>query len=137
MSRSSPPGPPPEISHGEAYSERGFWRKLARAGGKAGIFVLEKALTLFYCLKDSETPAWAKGVIVAALGYFIFPLDTIPDFVPMAGYADDLGTLAIAFTTVVAHIKTVHSEMAREQLRRLFGPKIKQVSSREDLPPPA
>jgi uncharacterized membrane protein YkvA (DUF1232 family) len=137
MSELLPPEKTPQIPHDKVYSEQGFWRKLARSGGKAGIFVLEKALTLFYCLKDPETPAWAKGVIVAALGYFIFPLDAIPDIIPLAGYTDDLGTLAVAFTTVLAHIKSSHSDSAREQLQRLFGPKVKQVSSQDELPPPA
>lgn len=34
-----------------------------------------------------------KALIVAALGYFILPLDLIPDFIPIAGYGDDAAVL--------------------------------------------
>ena len=50
---------------------------------KAGKEVIEKALILYYCLQDDDTPAWAKTTIIGALGYFISPIDAIPDLVPV------------------------------------------------------
>jgi uncharacterized membrane protein YkvA (DUF1232 family) len=43
-------------------------------------------------------------VIYGALAYFIFPLDAVPDFVPMTGYTDGLGVLAAAVATTAAYI---------------------------------
>ena len=39
-------------------------------------------------------PAADKGVIIAALGFLISPLDCIPDPIPVAGYTDDALAMA-------------------------------------------
>lgn len=36
-------------------------------------------------------------VIVAAIVYFVTPVDLIPDFIPVAGFIDDLGVLVWVF----------------------------------------
>ncbi|MEZ5501353.1 MAG: DUF1232 domain-containing protein [Halioglobus sp.] len=87
-----------------AYSEKGFWDKLKHYGKTAGREVVEKALLLFYAAQEEKAPAWAKGTIVAALGYFIMPLDAIADLTPAVGYADDLGVLVLAVAVVATYI---------------------------------
>ena len=62
---------------------------------------------------DADTPVWAKGIIIGALGYFISPVDAIPDIVPVVGYTDDLGALAIALAAIAAHIKDEHVAKAK------------------------
>jgi uncharacterized membrane protein YkvA (DUF1232 family) len=106
--------------HAKEYSEESMWAKLAGFAKTAGKEVVEKVLTLFEALKDKDTPGWAKGVIVAALGYFISPVDAIPDIVPFAGFADDLGALAVALSTVGVHIKDSHVKAARATLKKWF-----------------
>ncbi len=103
-----------------AYSEEAFWKKIAAAAIRAGREILLMVLTLYYCLQDPDTPPKAKAIIVAALGYFIVPLDAIIDFVP-GGYADDLGVLAMAFAIVLIHIKAEHRQRANEKLALLLG----------------
>ncbi len=103
------------------YNESSFWKKLKASAVSAGKGVIEKALTLYYCLIDRDTPAWAKSVIVSALGYFILPIDLIPDLIPVAGYSDDFVALAFAIGIVAAHIKSEHKEKAKEQLKIWFG----------------
>jgi uncharacterized membrane protein YkvA (DUF1232 family) len=44
-------------------------------------------------MKDPSVKWYRKAIIVAALIYFIVPIDTIPDFTPLFGYLDDLGVL--------------------------------------------
>lgn len=102
------------------YSEESLWKKLGSFAATAGKEVVEKVLVLFEALKDKDTPGWAKGVILAALGYFILPTDAVPDLLPFAGYADDLGALAAAVATVAAHIKKEHVDKARATLSRWF-----------------
>ena len=87
-----------------AYSESGFWSKLKRYAKTAGREVVEKALLLYYAAQEEKAPAWAKGTIAAALGYFIVPLDAITDLAPGVGYADDLGVLVLAIAAVAAYI---------------------------------
>ena len=103
------------------YSEKSFWEKIKKYAIKAGSEVIEKALILYYCFKDKDTPLWAKGVILGALGYFICPIDAIPDITPVVGYADDLGALIGATFTVGANIKKQHRKAAKEKVEDIFG----------------
>lgn len=105
----------------EEFSEDGFWRKVKTFAKAAGESVLEPALKMYYSAADAETPAWAKTVIWGALGYFISPVDAIPDVTPIVGYADDLGVLTAALATTAAHIKDEHVSRARETLARWFS----------------
>ncbi|MGC4013140.1 MAG: YkvA family protein [Luteolibacter sp.] len=118
---------------GRWYTARRLWSKLSRAAKFAGDKVLFTALILFYCLQDKDTPAWAKGVIVGALGYLILPVDLIPDAIPGVGYSDDWGALVGALGTVAAYIKDEHKEKARSQVDRLFG--AKNQATPPPLPP--
>ena len=109
------------------YSEEGFWKKVGKVG--KSVPFLRDALAMFFCLLDSTTPVWAKGVIIAALGYFIFPLDVIPDFLfPLdvipdflfpIGYTDDAAIVATALIAVRMLIKEEHWQKADEIFRGL------------------
>jgi uncharacterized membrane protein YkvA (DUF1232 family) len=114
-----------DTDYSGAYSESRFRTKLARYALSAGQAVVEKALVLFYALRDPGTPTRAKAIVIGALGYFIMPLDAIPDLIPGAGFIDDLGAIAIALTLVAAHIKPVHFDKAEKAAIRIFNPKIK------------
>jgi uncharacterized membrane protein YkvA (DUF1232 family) len=103
------------------YSEDFFWEKVKRVAKKAGREVIEKALILYYALKDSDTPLWARTTIIGALGYFISPLDLIPDVIPVIGYLDDLAVMAAAIATVGAHITRGHCRLAKKKLKEWFG----------------
>ena len=104
-----------------AFNDDSFWAKLTGFAKAAGSEVVEKALWLYYAFKKDDTPVWAKTTIVAALGYFIFPIDAIPDVVPLVGYSDDLGVLALAVTTVAAYINEDVKVMAKTKMRDWFG----------------
>jgi hypothetical protein len=54
-------------------------------------------------------------------GYFISPIDAIPDFTPVIGYSDDFAVLSLAVVTVAAHIKKIHGKMARKKLKAWFN----------------
>jgi uncharacterized membrane protein YkvA (DUF1232 family) len=108
-------------AHQQHYSEESFWSKLTGYAKTAGSKVVEKALTLYYTAASPNTPLWAKTLIFSALGYFIFPIDAIPDFLPVVGYSDDLLTLAGAVTAVTAHLSPEHTQKAKEAMQKLFG----------------
>ena len=102
------------------YTDDGFWSKAKEFARAAGEKVLEPALKLYYTSRDPETPTWAKTTIYGALGYFISPMDAIPDITPVVGYADDLGVLVAAVATVAAHIKKEHAKRAKQTLSEWF-----------------
>jgi uncharacterized membrane protein YkvA (DUF1232 family) len=110
------------LSYQAAYSTPRFWRKLARHARGAGRQAVEKALWLFYALQNPATPTWAKRVIYGALGYFVFPLDALPDLAPLAGYTDDLAIMAAALATVAVYITDDVKRQAADKLRQWFGP---------------
>lgn len=87
------------------FSDAAFWGKIKNYAKKAGKSVLEPALKMYFALNDKDTPIWAKTTIIGALGYFISPIDAIPDLLPVVGYTDDVGVLVAALAAVSAHIK--------------------------------
>jgi uncharacterized membrane protein YkvA (DUF1232 family) len=119
---------PGRLSAPRWYSAPRLWRTLKKASISAGRKTLLTALILFYCLQDRDTPTWAKGIIIGALGYLVLPTDLIPDLIPGAGYGDDWGALVAALGTVAAYIKDEHKTKATAQVDRLFGS--------PDAPPP-
>lgn len=107
--------------YASTYSETRFWQKLTRYATVAGREVVEKALWLFYAAQSPNTPRWAKTAIYGALGYFIFPLDAIPDFAPIIGYTDDLGVLAAALATVSMYVTEDIKLRSRSTVEKWFG----------------
>jgi len=107
-------------NYSDGYSEESFWEKIKKYAIKAGKEVIEKALVLDYCFLDGDTPAWAKGVILAALGYFISLVDAIPDVAPIVGYADDLGALIGATAAVAVHMKREYIDKVKGELGELY-----------------
>ncbi len=105
----------------EEFSVAGFWDVVGKLSRRGGRKLLSAALTLFFCLKDPETPAWAKSVIVGALGYLIFPMDVIPDAIVGPGFTDDWGVIFGAMAAVVTHIKQEHRSKAASYADRFLG----------------
>lgn len=102
------------------YTESSFWSKVKKTALAAGRELIEKALWLYYAIIDSDTPTKAKLIIAGALGYFISPIDVIPDFIPFVGYTDDLAVLVGAIMTVASNIKDIHKEKAAGRLKEWF-----------------
>ena len=45
-------------------------------------------------MRDAFVGWHRKAIVIAALIYFISPVDTIPDLTPLFGYLDDLGVIS-------------------------------------------
>jgi uncharacterized membrane protein YkvA (DUF1232 family) len=110
-----------ENQFGKEYSDEGFWDKVRKYAKAAGESVLEPALKMYYAATDSDTPVWAKTTIYAALGYFISPVDALPDITPVVGYTDDLGVLVAALAATASHLKEEHVKKAKETLAQWFA----------------
>ena len=103
------------------YSEESFQEKLQDFAKTAGTQVVYAALLLYYLMKDKKIPLKAKLTITAALGYFILPIDAIPDFIPLAGFGDDLGVLIFALSQINSYITPEMRAKARLQLKQWFN----------------
>ena len=73
------------------FVEENLWSKLEKAGKKISFAKDIKAL--YNYMLDSNVAWYRKAIVVAALIYFISPIDTIPDVAPLFGYLDDLGVI--------------------------------------------
>jgi len=102
------------------YSEDSFWKKLKGFAGKAGIKVVYLALLLYYMLIDEAVDLKSKLTIAASLGYFIFPLDLLPDLLPIIGFTDDLSVLMFAMAVVKGKINETHRLKARNTMELWF-----------------
>ena len=103
------------------YSEESFWDKIKKYPKKAGRQVLELSFQSYYAYQSPETPAKEKAIILGALGYFIFPIDAIPDLTPLIGYTDDLGALLMAIYFVAGCITPQMVLKAKIEVDKLFG----------------
>jgi uncharacterized membrane protein YkvA (DUF1232 family) len=98
-------------SEAESKARVGF---LAKARGHLKkIPMAREAVALYFCLLDPSTPVWVKGIVAAALAYFVLPLDAVPDILPFVGLADDASLLAAAYASVSAFVTADHLEKAR------------------------
>lgn len=103
------------------YSETSLWEKLRRTAKSAGMKVIYPALLLQYMMKSEDVSLKTKLIISAALGYFILPIDFIPDFAPLIGFTDDVGVLLLILRQVATKVTPEIKKNAREHLHKWFG----------------
>ena len=99
-----------------------LWKKLKKVAKKAGRKAVYYVLVLYYVSRDPSVPRSMKLKVLGALGYFILPLDFIPDVILGLGFTDDLAALAWALFTMRKYITPEIERKARERLREWFGP---------------
>ena len=63
------------------FTDSKFWEKMKEVTKKVELKVTSYALILYYVLQKDEVPLKDKIIITGALGYFILPVDLIPDFI--------------------------------------------------------
>ncbi len=103
------------------YDEGKFGSKLPKVARKAGSRLVYAALLLYYVLQSPAISKADKTKIYGALGYFILPLDIIPDFIPMAGFTDDLAAVIWAVHVVWKNITPEIKARAAAKTREWFG----------------
>ena len=96
---------------------RGFWPKMRKVA--AHVPFASEALAVWYCARDEETPVAAKGMMFAALAYFVMPFDAIPDFIAGIGYTDDAAVFMAVLALVGKHLKPRHRAAAKAAVARL------------------
>lgn len=94
----------------------GFWPKVRKIAGQ--IPFMDDLTAAYFCALDPKTPTKVRGVLMAALAYFVVPTDLIPDVLLGVGFTDDATVLATAIGIVSGHIKPSHREAAARLLMR-------------------
>ena len=83
--------------------------------------LLYAALLMYYAFRRSDTPAWAKRIVMGAFVYLFSPVDAIPDLSPFIGYTDDLGVLMYGLVMIAAYISEDVRASARHTLSTWIG----------------
>ncbi|MFG1299256.1 YkvA family protein [Xanthobacter sp. V3C-3] len=96
---------------------RSFWDKM-RANA-ARIPFAEDAVASYYAAFDRQTPLKVRATLLAALAYFVLPVDLTPDFLPLIGFGDDAAVLVGALRLLSGHVLPRHYDAARDALDRL------------------
>lgn len=110
---------PDRVERDERLVRQRFWQKL-RANLHRVPF-LEDLLAAYFCATDPATPYRAKAILLAALAYFVLPVDAVPDWLLIVGFTDDAAVLAAAVQTVRANLTPAHWGRAKEVLRAETG----------------
>ncbi len=93
---------------------------LLRLLRRAGRLVARPALECLELLLDGDTPVPVKLTVLAALTYLLVPLDLVPDFIPAAGFSDDLVAITTLLTLCGRHRTEVIRQRAQRRLDRWF-----------------
>ena len=111
-----------------SYSENGLREKLTRIARKAGIKVVYAALVAFYAVQSDAVSLSDKAKLYGALGYFILPIDLIPDSIIAMGYTDDMAALIYVLRTISSNITPEVKRKAAERVRTWFGEEADEIS---------
>lgn len=98
----------------EKSVRRKFWPTFRKAVRQ--IPFSRDVVAAFYCALDPQTPTRVRGILLAALGYFVMPVDVIPDIFAVIGFSDDIAVLSAAFAMISGHIRERHYEAADSAL---------------------
>jgi uncharacterized membrane protein YkvA (DUF1232 family) len=63
-----------------------MWEQLKRWA----VELENEGMTLWFCCRHPGMPWLPKIFALLVVGYFLSPIDLIPDFIPVIGYFDDL-----------------------------------------------
>ena len=108
------PGEESEQERREKRVKRRFWPTFRRAARQ--IPFSRELVAAYYCAIDPKTPTRTRGILLAALAYFVLPLDFLPDFLAVVGFSDDVAVLTAAFAAISGQIKEAHYLKADETL---------------------
>ena len=69
-------------------------------------------------LRDPRTPTSSKILLGAALGYAIWPLGLVPDFIPIVGYVDDIVIVPALVCIAVRRVPDLVVDACRQRAIR-------------------
>jgi uncharacterized membrane protein YkvA (DUF1232 family) len=93
---------------------------LVRLLRRAGRTIARPAFECLEILLDGATPPRVRLTVLAALTYLLLPLDLIPDFIPAAGFSDDMVALTALLGLCSTHRTPAIRARAQRRLDRWF-----------------
>ncbi|MDM7953843.1 MAG: DUF1232 domain-containing protein [Cyanobium sp. CZS 25K] len=93
---------------------------LVRLLRRAGRTIARPAFECLEILLDGATPPRVRLTVLAALTYLLLPLDLIPDFIPAAGFSDDMVAITALLGLCSTHRTPEIRARAQSRLDRWF-----------------
>ena len=81
------------------------WKNLNANAAKEKFFVLGRLIKAYALGQYREVPWKTILLIVAAVVYFVNPLDLVPDLIPLTGLTDDFAVLVWVYNSVSNEIE--------------------------------
>lgn len=81
------------------------WKEIKREDAKEKFFVLGRIIKAYAKGQYKSIPWKTLLIIVAAVIYFLNPLDLVPDLIPIAGLADDFAVLLWVYNAVSSEVE--------------------------------
>jgi uncharacterized membrane protein YkvA (DUF1232 family) len=76
------------------------WKNVDTANIKQRFFVLGRIIKAYALGHYREIPWKSLLIVIAAVIYFVNPIDLLPDLLPIVGLTDDFGILVWVYNTV-------------------------------------
>ncbi|HNX57664.1 MAG TPA: YkvA family protein [Spirochaetota bacterium] len=95
---------------------------IVESAEKKAAAVKREIIAVYYAYRDPRTGRIPKILIACTLGYLLCPLDLIPDFIPLLGYADDLIIIPVL---LYISVKLIPEDVMNDARNRAMEEKIR------------
>lgn len=106
-------------NYSKHYSDEKFEEKTRLSFFRMGRKLCYDVMLLWYVLKSSSVKD--KILIVGALGYFILPIDLIPDGIPILGFTDDAAVISTVLGIIGDNITPDVRKKAEAKVNKMFN----------------
>lgn len=80
---------------------------------------LSSVVAFYFAYRDSVTPQRVKISVILGFCYVLFPLDLVPDFLPLLGWGDDALVVWACVRMLRPYVRSQHRKQASDWLKRM------------------
>lgn len=106
-------------SSAKHFNTNAFLSKISKSVKYLSTETIYYSFLLFEVFQSRKVSQADALIIVGALGYLILPVDVIPDFIPVVGFADDAALIFKAISKIHSSIDEEVKSLATERLSKL------------------
>lgn len=101
------------------FNANAFVSKITKSVKYLSTETIYYSFLLFEVIQSRKVSQADALIIIGALGYLILPVDLIPDFIPVVGFADDAALILKAVSKIHSSIDEEVKSLATERMRKL------------------
>jgi uncharacterized membrane protein YkvA (DUF1232 family) len=103
------------------FKEISFLKFTKKKIKQIGTKTIYKSFLMYHAYQRSETPGWAKHIVLGTIGYILTPIDLLPDLTPLVGYTDDISVLAYGLVMISCYINKDVQQKALDSTKKIYG----------------